>query len=145
MATYTSYLNLEKPAVGETFNLLKINQNWDKIDAGVSALNSKLSTIEDKTITRVSGTTYFEERDGFKARREGNLINIFSYVNIMTQIPANTAFADIGHSNSEGNFIFVHEDGTNPIVVQCSNGLLRPLTNLPSGYYYAIGSAMKPI
>lgn len=44
MATYTSYLNLEKPAVGETFNLLKINQNWDKIDQGVSALNSNLST-----------------------------------------------------------------------------------------------------
>ena len=42
MATYTSYLNLEKPAVGETFNLLKINQNWDKIDQGVSSLNSNL-------------------------------------------------------------------------------------------------------
>ena len=44
MATYTSYLNLEKPTTSETFNLLKMNQNWDKIDAGVSALNSNLST-----------------------------------------------------------------------------------------------------
>lgn len=108
-------------------------------------LNSKLSAIEDKKITMVSGTTYFAECDAFKARREGNLINIFSYVNITTQVPAGTAFADTGHSYAEGNFIFIHEDGTNPIIVQCSNGLLRPLTNLPTGYYYAIGSAMKPI
>ena len=42
MATYTSYLNLEKPTTSETFNLLKMNQNWDKIDAGVSALNSNI-------------------------------------------------------------------------------------------------------
>lgn len=44
MATYTTYLNLEKPTTSETFNLLKMNQNWDKIDAGISALNSKLTT-----------------------------------------------------------------------------------------------------
>ncbi len=43
MATYTSYLNLEKPTTSETFNLLKLNQNWDKIDAGVSALNSNMA------------------------------------------------------------------------------------------------------
>lgn len=43
MATYTSYLNLEKPTTSETFNLLKLNQNWDKIDAAVSALNSKMT------------------------------------------------------------------------------------------------------
>lgn len=47
MATYTSYLNLEKPTTSETFNLLKMNQNWDKIDAGVSALNSNLATKID--------------------------------------------------------------------------------------------------
>ena len=45
MATYTTYLNLEKPTTSETFNLLKMNQNWDKIDAGVSALNSKSSNV----------------------------------------------------------------------------------------------------
>ncbi len=46
MATYTSYLNLEKPTTSETFNLLKMNQNWDKIDAGVSALNSKVTPVQ---------------------------------------------------------------------------------------------------
>lgn len=45
MATYTSYLNLEKPTTSETFNLLKMNQNWDKIDNGVSALNSKIQNV----------------------------------------------------------------------------------------------------
>lgn len=43
MATYTSFLNLEKPTTSETFNLLKLNQNWDKIDQGVSSLNSKMA------------------------------------------------------------------------------------------------------
>lgn len=50
MATYTSYLNLEKPTTSETFNLLKMNQNWDKIDAGVSALNSNIKTIQNSQI-----------------------------------------------------------------------------------------------
>lgn len=49
MATYTSYLNLEKPTTSETFNLLKMNQNWDKIDAGVSALNSNFTSVLDGT------------------------------------------------------------------------------------------------
>lgn len=48
MATYTSFLNLEKPTTSETFNLLKLNQNWDKIDQGVSSLNSKLENYRRK-------------------------------------------------------------------------------------------------
>lgn len=45
MATYTSFLNLEKPTTSERLDVLKINSNWDKIDAGVSELNSKLEFI----------------------------------------------------------------------------------------------------
>ena len=45
MATYTSYLNLEKPATSENFNLSKINSNWDKIDAGCSAINDNVAHI----------------------------------------------------------------------------------------------------
>ena len=48
MATYTSYLNLEKPATSETFNLSKINSNWDKIDTGCSNLNSALGGLTFK-------------------------------------------------------------------------------------------------
>lgn len=46
MATYTSYLNLEKPATSENFNLSKINSNWDKIDSGCSAINSKIASYD---------------------------------------------------------------------------------------------------
>lgn len=43
MATFTSFLNLEKPTTSERLDVLKINSNWDKIDAGVSALNTKVT------------------------------------------------------------------------------------------------------
>ena len=49
MATYTSFLNLEKPTTSERLDVLKINANWDKIDAGVSSLNSKLGNIDWST------------------------------------------------------------------------------------------------
>ena len=45
MATYTSFLNLEKPTTSERLDVLKINSNWDKIDEGVSSLNSKIGAI----------------------------------------------------------------------------------------------------
>ena len=41
MATYTTNLNLEKPATSENFNLSKINSNWDKIDAGYGNISTK--------------------------------------------------------------------------------------------------------
>lgn len=44
MATYTSFLNLEKPTTSERLDVLKINSNWDKIDAGVSALNNQIAS-----------------------------------------------------------------------------------------------------
>lgn len=49
MATFTPYLNLEKPTTSERLDVLKINSNWDKIDAGVSALNSQLFTNQADT------------------------------------------------------------------------------------------------
>ena len=45
MASYTSFLNLEKPTTSERLDVLKINSNWDKIDAGVSALNSQMAKM----------------------------------------------------------------------------------------------------
>ena len=57
MATYTSFLNLEKPTTSERLDVLKINSNWDKIDEGVSSLNSKianccyLGTVQNKSVS----------------------------------------------------------------------------------------------
>ena len=47
MATYTSFLNLEKPTTSERLDVLKINSNWDKIDEGVSSLNSNIGNKLD--------------------------------------------------------------------------------------------------
>ena len=45
MASYTSYLNLEMPTVNEKYDVLKQNQNWQKVDDGCSALNSNLAKV----------------------------------------------------------------------------------------------------
>lgn len=65
MATYTSFLNLEKPTTSETFNLLKMNQNWDKIDQGVSSLNSNFSW---NALSPVTGTTQMTLPDQTRAK-----------------------------------------------------------------------------
>lgn len=57
MASYTSFLNLEKPTTSERLDVLKINSNWDKIDAGVSALNSHLGKFKTKSLTGTAGNT----------------------------------------------------------------------------------------
>lgn len=57
MASYTPFLNLEKPTTSERLDVLKINSNWDKIDEGVSSLNSKLTRIYKKTITGTTSAT----------------------------------------------------------------------------------------
>ena len=53
MASYTSFLNLEKPTTSERLDVLKINSNWDKIDAGVSALNSHIEYNSSTVITNL--------------------------------------------------------------------------------------------
>ena len=50
MATYTPFLNLEKPTTSERLDVLKINSNWDKIDEGVSSLNSNIANLPDVEI-----------------------------------------------------------------------------------------------
>lgn len=55
MATYTSYLNLKKPTTSENYSVLDWNNNMDKIDAGVSALNSNLGDLRG---TRFPVTNY---------------------------------------------------------------------------------------
>lgn len=54
MASYTSYLNLEMPTVNEKYDVLKQNQNWQKVDDGCSALNSNMENIS--SIVKKTGT-----------------------------------------------------------------------------------------
>lgn len=62
MASYTAFLNLEKPTTSERLDVLKINANWDKIDAGVSALNSQKMTgsVQDFYQSNVAHTITFD-------------------------------------------------------------------------------------
>ena len=114
------------------------------VEGQIGTLNSKFSTIEDKKITRVG--TYFTERDAFKARRVGNTIVIFSYVNITTQVPATTNFADTGFSSAEGMYIFMTANGSTATMVTCTGGKLRPSDSaLATGYYYVSGCAVTAV
>ena len=106
----------------------------------VSNTLTTLNTPEDHKITNTG--EYFNERDAFKARRVGYTVQIYSYVQITTEVPNGTNFADIHISNAEGVFLFVA--GSTIKVVSCTSGLLRPDGALPTGYYYAIGSALAP-
>ena len=121
------------------------SSNMTAVSGGVlNALNSKFATVEDKKITRID--SYFTERDAFKARRMGNTIVIFSYVNITTQVPSGTNFADTGFGSAEGMYIFMKADGTDATMVTCTVGKLRPSDAvLPTGYYYVSGCAVTPI
>ncbi len=113
------------------------------LNDSITALNTQISTlnsIEDKQITRIG--THFTERSAFKARRVGNTITIFSYVNISTQVPATTEFANIGFPTAEGVFLFIQGDGTQGHIVTCSSGKLKPDGVLPTGYYYVVGNAL---
>lgn len=93
MATYTSYLNLEKPTTSETFNLLKMNQNWDKIDQGVSALNSKLTATTFSTV--YNGLTW-------NAIQIGNILIISAISGSTTEaILAGSAFISLTDLSSD--------------------------------------------
>lgn len=115
------------------------------VEGQITTLNSKIvnldsvfRTPEEHQITRIG--TYFTERSAFKARRMGNLVNIYSYVNITTQVPPATQFADTGFSTASGVLLFCQGDGTQPTVVRCEGGKLIPDSAIATGYYYAIGA-----
>lgn len=112
-------------------------------DQVIHSLAASLTYAEDKQITKIGN--YIEERPAFKARRVGQIVQIFSYVHVATQVPANTQFADTGFSNAEGIYLFIQEDGTQPTIVSCTGGHLLATTIMKTGYYNVVGSAVAPI
>lgn len=99
MATYTSFLNLEKPTTSERLDVLKINSNWDKIDEGVSSLNSNLTTKIPSTakigINYANGTQY-------------------TFPVTKTNAGAYSYFLLVGGSSSSSGFVyhgFIHVSG----------------------------------
>lgn len=96
MATYTSYLNLEKPTTSETFNLLKMNQNWDKIDAGVSSLNSNMPNVYSVEKTINTGT-YGRFQTGIYLGNGQYVVAIISKTTPQNQL----VYIDIGYYNNQ--------------------------------------------
>ena len=66
MATYTTNLNLKKPAESENYNILDWNNNSDKIDTAYGTLNSQIvsmpyfGAVQNKSISlnQTSGAVY---------------------------------------------------------------------------------------
>ena len=132
--------NLSPLSHGIVDNLLgTVNNNITQINAA----NAKFSTVEDKQILRVG--TYFSERTAFKARRIGNIINIFSYFQVTTEIPANTVFANLQFANANGNVLVIQGDGSNPRVGIILSGELKCDAVLPVGYYYVVGAIQTTV
>ena len=50
MATETTNLKLHKPATSEKYDVLKQNQNWDKIDNAFGTLNNKINAVGYETL-----------------------------------------------------------------------------------------------
>ncbi len=109
----------------------------------VSAVRSLFTTSEAKQIKRIG--TYFTEKTAFRALRYGNAITIESYVQITTQVPNGTQFADTQFANAVGQLLFIQEDGTQGTVCTCASGKIQPNTVLKTGYYRVIGSLITPV
>ena len=109
MATYTTYLNLEKPTTSETFNLLKMNQNWDKIDAGVSALNSNLTIVGFDFTPGEKVSSHSTIR-----MRMGKLCIVSGFLSLNAQLSKGDVIATLSVSatNTNYRFIFTKNDGS---------------------------------
>lgn len=64
MATATDFLKLVKPAVGEKYALSILNGNFDKIDAGVKALDALDATVGNIKLSIATSPTLNSSYDG---------------------------------------------------------------------------------
>lgn len=62
MAEYTPNLNLKKPAGSETASITDINDNMDKVDTAVGALQAKIVYLpgDDPPAGAVEGTIWLK-------------------------------------------------------------------------------------
>ena len=107
---------------------------WEEL-----TLNSKLTQTQVVQIRNIS-TVYFEERSGFSAVQNGRLLTIQGYVYINQSVPDGTEFATLGIISTNGNMCAVNLNEHAAYIVNVSNGKIRASENLPTGYYYMIGS-----
>ena len=109
-----------------------------------------MTSYTETQITPSSGTSYFTARDIFKSIKHNGVLIIQSYINITTEIPKNTPFANIGLSNSDvvhGTLGFLKTDGSKvyPLSVASQGRLSANDSAIPTGYYYVIGAIIYNI
>lgn len=100
-------------------------------------LNS-LNEVSYITINPVGN--YFTRRDGFRAILKNGTILVQSYVNITTQVPANTNFASLGRPTYGGTYLAINSSTRALYYIGLSGqGYFSTETALPTGYYYFVG------
>lgn len=126
MASYTAFLNLEKPTTSERLDVLKINSNWDKIDAGVSALNSHLEPVE------ILATSYPlpSTETSFPCAWKNYRLLIFAWCFYNSVIMTNVVPASVFDGTTTNRVIYlsttqegyVVKNGDNAVIIKNSSG-----------------------
>lgn len=111
MATETTNLKLHKPATSEKYDVLKQNQNWDKLDTAYGTLNSKLTwrqIYSNNTYTNHAGSTLTLSESVSNAK----LLLVVAYVNsiasanrILFTIPVNGSVPASYYCLSYGTYV----------------------------------------
>ena len=109
---------------------------------GWQELATKSDLTGDVSVqVRNISTQYIEERSGFTANRFGRLLLYRGYFNIKTQIPESTVWGTHGILSSPGYFSAVNIGTHSSYVMATSgDGKISASENIPTGYYYLIGS-----
>ena len=106
-----------------------------------AAQGRALCVDASEVINPVGG--YFTKRDAFKATRAGTTLLIDSFINITTEIPANTTFANITMPVYMGKFLMVNSSTRQVYIVSlASNGSISSDSAVPTGYYFFIGAGI---
>lgn len=107
----------------------------------IKSLNDRITPLETASyivIEPVGG--YFTKRDAFRCTLKCGTIIVNSYVNITTQVPANTIWGSIGRATYGGTFIAINSSTRAVYYIGLSSqGAFSTEVALPTGYYYLVG------
>ena len=143
MASYTTNLNLKKPAGSENVAIGDINNNMDTIDQAYGTLNGNITDMTTRSNSAFTGGTGI----AFSANPF-----IQRNVTVVPNAEANfdiTATDGIGSDVAIGTFtdttlygsLFAKRIGdTNMYPLKCSQGVLKTITSMPkANAYYLCG------
>ena len=128
------------PEIGVLTNLTTTEKG--SVVGAVNEVNSKLTTVNDESITAISN--YFTNRTAFKIVRNGKVAIIVSYIQITTQVPANTEFATLANNyRTNDSLIFINTNTGDcvPVMVSAAHNTIQTVDKaMPTGYYRVVGT-----